>query len=175
MTVEQIKVIYGASKSTIDKVRSGNTKGLSKDTINQITFLLNLDVDFVKGLFLRAEFADMVSLVLSKCQKKHHKSSADIIRLADKCLRRHNTLRKEFVVKHITDDDFTRGELLGIYMADASTLIKDEYFRPMCDVALELSAKDQDLRSFVAFIYDMSGLFLKLDKKKGVADAMPKM
>lgn len=166
MTVEQINLLYKFSTSTIYKVNNGNTQGLKEDTINVIKFLLNLDVDYVKALFMRVEFADMISLVLARATKRHHKESAHIIRLADKCLRRHNTLKKDFVVRHITDDDFSKGELLGIYYADAKQLLMDEYFQPLCDVATELAVKDRDLRSFIAFMYDVSGMFIKIDANK---------
>lgn len=166
MTVEQVSYLYGIGKTTVYKVQSGHTEGLSERTVNEIRFLLNIEVDYIKATFMRADFADMVSLVLTKGTKRHNKRINEIIRLADKCLRRHNTLRKDFVVKHITDDDFVKGEIMGIYYGDAVDLIKDELFMPLCDVATELAVKDSSLRSFICFAHSMSEMFINLDRKK---------
>jgi len=170
MTTEQVCYLYKCSKSLVNKVRSNNLDGISTATVNTVRWLLKLDVDFLKALFTRAEFGDMVRLVVARANRRHHKNIYEIIRFADKCMRRHKTFRDEFAVRGITDDDFSAAELMGIYLGDAKELIANELFQPMCDVALELSVKDQELRSFIAYLYDVSGMFIKLSNKKGAAN-----
>lgn len=166
MTSKEIHYLTGLSVSLINKVRSGNTKGLSEATVNRVNFLLPLEVNYFDALFARADFGDICLKVIKTCTKRDHKNIANIIRFADKCYRRHNSLRQEYKIPGITDDDFNAAELMGIYLAEVKVMFKDPLFYELMTVALEKITKDFELRCYASFLLDISDMLNDLHKKQ---------
>lgn len=161
MTSKEIQIITGLSPSYINKVRTGKIDGLNQLTVNHVTFLLELEVNYLDALFCRTEFSKVCTTVLEKATRRDHKNIVNIVRLANKCLRRHRTLLKE---KNNEIGDDNAQELMGIYLADSKKLIQDELFCQMCSIAISIS-KNIKLRTFCDFLLDISELLKTLNKK----------
>lgn len=161
----------GASPSAINKVRRGDIEGMKTETVNLIRFLLDFEYEYIDGFFTDSSFSDVCTLVISKCQKKHHKNSANIIMFADKCHRKYYTLRNKYIDEQLPDEVKVR-ELMKLYLGSSKELMENDLFPQMCEVALELSVKDLKLRAYITQLNDISdylrSIKLKIAESKKV-------
>lgn len=165
MTTNEVAVISGKSPSLINKVRAGETKGLSTETVNKIKFLLALEVNYLDALFAKPDFSDICSEVLNKASERSHKNMVEIVRFTNKCLRRHRSLVAEENHDSLEAEEMKASDIMGIYLADTKTLFKNDLFPEFCTLAIKL-IKDEKLRAYADFLMDISEMLRALDKKK---------
>jgi len=167
MTVNEVTIITGLSKSYINKVRQDRTEGMNPDTVNRVKFLLNLEVGYFEALFARPEFASICELVIEKGTKRLDRNIVNVIRFTNKCLRKHRTTLDSLAEKHFDPDNFDYRDIMGIYMADAKAMFKNPLFYNMCSLAIELD-KSQIIRTFADLLLDIYDMLNDLDKKSNL-------